>query len=79
VGNVNYVTYDWCLEDEICLVRKVCNQTWCWLDVISRLEVWVCLSTMLSTVYVEIRCSSDCVKLNRRVSSARHNMVVCET
>jgi hypothetical protein len=79
VGNVNYVTYDWCLEDEICLVRKVCNQTWCWLDVISRLEVWVCLSTMLSTVYVEIRCSSDCFKLNRRVSSARHNMVVCET
>jgi hypothetical protein len=27
VENVNYVTYDWCLEDEICLVRKVYYQT----------------------------------------------------
>jgi hypothetical protein len=79
VENVNYVTYEGCLEDEICLVRKVCYQTWCWLDVISRLEMWVCLSTMLSNVYVEMRCSSDCVKLNRSVSSACHNMVVCET
>jgi hypothetical protein len=50
-----------------------------WLDVISKLEVWVCLSPMLSNVYVEMRCSSDCVKLNRNVSSARHNVVVCET
>jgi hypothetical protein len=50
-----------------------------WLDAISRLEVWVCLSTMLSNVYVEMHCSSDFVKLNQRVSSARDNMVVCET
>jgi hypothetical protein len=41
VRNVNYVTYDGCLKDEVCLVRKVCYQTWCWLDVISKLEVWV--------------------------------------
>ena len=53
--------------------------TWCWLDVISRLEVWVCLSTVLSNVYVEMRCSSDCVKLNRSVSSTRRNMVVFMT
>jgi hypothetical protein len=50
-----------------------------WLAAISRLEVWVCLSTILSNVYVELRYSSDFVKLNRIVSSARHNMVVCET
>jgi hypothetical protein len=49
------------------------------LDVISRLEVWVCLSTVLSNVYVKVHCSSDCVKLIGNVSSARHNMVVCET
>jgi hypothetical protein len=73
VGNVG------CLEDEICLVRKVCYQTWCWLNAISRLEVWVSLSTVLSNVYAEMRCSSDCVKLNGNVSSAHHNMVVCET
>jgi hypothetical protein len=53
------------------------HSSWCWLDVISRLEVCVCLSTVLSNVYAEM-CSSDCVKLNRSVSSARHNMVVCE-
>jgi hypothetical protein len=52
---------------------------WCWLDMISRLEVWVCLSTVLSNVYFEVHCSSDCVKLNGNVSSARHNMVVRET
>jgi hypothetical protein len=53
--------------------------TWCWLDVVSRLEVWVCLSSVLSNVYVEVHCSSDCDKLNRGVSSARRNIVVCET
>jgi hypothetical protein len=63
VGNVNYVTYYGCLEDEICLFRKVCYQTWCWVDVRNRWEVWVCLSTVLSNVYVEMHCSSDCVKL----------------
>jgi hypothetical protein len=51
---------------------------WCWLDVISRLEVRVCLSTVLSNVYVEVHCSSDCVKLKGNVSSARYNMVACE-
>jgi hypothetical protein len=51
---------------------------WCWLDVISRFEVWVCLSTMLSNVYVEMRCNSDCVELNGSVSSTRHNVVVRE-
>jgi hypothetical protein len=30
-------------------------------------------------VYAEMRCSSDCVKLNGNVSGARHHMVVCET
>jgi hypothetical protein len=55
------------------------HSSWCWLDVISRLDVWVCLSTVLSNVYAEMRSSSDCAKLNRSVSSARHNMVVCET
>jgi hypothetical protein len=30
-------------------------------------------------VCAEMRCSSDGVKLNSNVSSARHNMVVCET
>jgi hypothetical protein len=43
------------------------HSSWCWLDVISRLEVWDCLSTVLSNVYAEMR-SSDCVKLNRSVS-----------
>jgi hypothetical protein len=37
------------------------HSSWCWLDVISRLEVWVCLSTVLSNVYAEMRSSSDCV------------------
>jgi hypothetical protein len=27
----------------------------------------------------EMRCSSDCVRLNRNVSSARRHMGVCET
>jgi hypothetical protein len=49
------------------------------LDVISRSEVWVCRSTVISNVYIEVHCSGDCVKLNGNVSSARHNMVVCET
>jgi hypothetical protein len=52
---------------------------WCWLDVISRLEVWVCRSTVMSNVYIEVHCSGNCVKLIGSVSSARHNMVVCET
>jgi hypothetical protein len=30
-------------------------------------------------VCAEMRCSSDCVKLNGNVSSARRPMVVCET
>jgi hypothetical protein len=48
------------------------------MDVISRLEVWVCRSTVMSIVYIEVHCSGNCVKLISSVSSARHNMVVCE-
>jgi hypothetical protein len=59
--------------------RRSAVGTWCWVDVRSRLEVWFGLSTVLSNVYVEMRCSSDSVKLNGNVSSARHNMVVCNT
>jgi hypothetical protein len=50
-----------------------------WLDVISRLEVWVCRSTVMSDVYIEVHYSGNCVKLNGNVSGACHNMVVYET
>ena len=50
-----------------------------WLDVISKMEVWVCLSSMLSNVYIKVHCSGNCVKLIGSVSSARRPMVVCET
>jgi hypothetical protein len=52
---------------------------WCWLDVISRLEVWVCRSTVMSNVYIEVHRSGNCVKLIGSVSSARHNMIVSDT
>jgi hypothetical protein len=41
-------------------------------DRIRRASLWV-------IVCAEMRCSSDCVKLNGNVSSARRHMVVCET
>jgi hypothetical protein len=50
-----------------------------WLDVISRSEVWVCRSTVISNVYIEVHCGGNCVKLIGSVSNACHNMVVCET
>jgi hypothetical protein len=39
----------------------------------------VCRSTVMSNVYIEVHCSGNCVKLISSVSSAHHNMVVCET
>jgi hypothetical protein len=41
--------------------------------------VGFCRSTVMSNVFIEVHCSGNCVKLIGSVSSARHNMVVCET
>jgi hypothetical protein len=53
--------------------------TWCvWMRQVNW-KCGVCRSTVMSNVYIEVHCSGNCIKLIGSVSSARHNMVVCET